>query len=466
MSLMSLMSLFLTMSQCVKKRHERHIATCASQFEFQRNDSTIAGSTVFVKNSIIIVQKIGVGVQVSGQHMGEQGDVCKLSVELRRCAAPFRRKRRDQLGNGKENGVWRRSPDLGFRFNELPDAFFVIELEQQLLILLVASDDAQHMPNNSKKNVFKIVLSQKEAGAAIPLIILMVIVSFVNKNFFGLNNLMDVLRTASFWIMIAVPMTFLLCSGGIDLSLGAATSIGGVVCGKALKAGCSIPVAILLALAVGLLIGLMNGVCIVKFKLPGFILTLGTQYCLNGIINVWTSGLSISNFAKEYTRIGQFRIGKVVPIPIVYAVIIALIGHIILTRSKLGRKILAVGGNEETARLAGINVDKMKILTYVFVSVMACFAGVIYGARFATVQPAIGTGSEMNIIAAVIVGGTSMMGGVGTIVGTVIGSVLMAMITNVLIMLGVSAYWQAFVFGFILIVSLFIDRYRQRSLNA
>lgn len=220
--------------------------------------------------------------------------------------------------------------------------------------------------------------------------------------------------------MIAVPMTFLLCAGGIDLSLGAATSFGGVVCGKALKAGCSIPVAILLALAVGLLIGLMNGVCIVKFKLPGFILTLGTQYCLNGIINVWTSGLSISNFAKEYTRIGQLRIGKVVPIPIVYAVIIALIGHIILTRSKLGRKILAVGGNEETARLAGINVDKMKILTYVFVSVMACFAGVIYGARFAAVQPAIGTGSEMNIIAAVIVGGTSMMGGVGTIVGTVI----------------------------------------------
>ena len=122
------------------------------------------------------------------------------------------------------------------------------------------------MPNNSKKNVFKIVLSQKEAGAAVPLIILMVIVSFVNKNFFGLNNLMDVLRTASFWIMIAVPVTFLLCAGGIDLSLGAATSIGGVVCGKALKAGCSIPVAILLALAVGLLIGLVNGVCIVKFN--------------------------------------------------------------------------------------------------------------------------------------------------------------------------------------------------------
>ena len=131
MSLMSLMSLFLTMSQCVKKRHERHIATCASQFEFQRNDSTIAGSTVFVQNSIIIVQKIGVGVQMSGQHMGEQRDVRKLGMEFGRSAAPFGRKRRDQLGNGEENGVGRCSPDLGFRFDELPDTFFVIELEQQ-----------------------------------------------------------------------------------------------------------------------------------------------------------------------------------------------------------------------------------------------------------------------------------------------------------------------------------------------
>ena len=101
-------------------------------------------SSVFIQNSIIIVQKIGVGVQVSGQHMGEQRHVRKLGMEFGRCAAPFGRKRRDQLGNGEENGVWRRSPDLGFSFDELPDAFFVIELEQQLLILLVASDNAQH----------------------------------------------------------------------------------------------------------------------------------------------------------------------------------------------------------------------------------------------------------------------------------------------------------------------------------
>jgi len=203
----------------------------------------------------------------------------------------------------------------------------------------------------------------------------------------------------------------------------------------------------------------------VSFRLPGFIFTLGMQYCLNGIINVWTKGLSITNFDKSYTQLGQLRLFKMIPIPIVYALVIAVIGHILMTQTKFGRKVLAVGGNAETARLAGINVEKTRVLTYMAVSTMACLVGVLYGARFATVQPAIGSGSEMNIIAAVIVGGTSMLGGVGTIIGTCIGCVLLAMITNVLIMLGVSAYWQAFVFGLILIISLFIDRYRQQALN-
>ena len=320
-----------------------------------------------------------------------------------------------------------------------------------------------------KTSILKLLLSKKESGAVIPLVILMVAVAFVNQNFFGINNLMDVLRTASFWIIIGVAVTFLMSSGGFDLSIGAATSMGGVVCGQILKSGLppipALLVGILAALAVGMLIGTINGICVVRFKLPGFIFTLGMQYCLNGLINVWTKGLSITNFDKSYTQIGQFRLFKTVPLPIIYALVIAVIGHILLTKTKFGRKVLAVGGNAETARLAGINVNKTRILTYVAVSTMAALVGVIYGARFATVQPAIGTGSEMNIIAAVIVGGTSMMGGVATIIGTCIGCVLLAMITNVLIMLGVSAYWQAFVFGLILIVSLFIDRYRQQALN-
>ena len=316
-----------------------------------------------------------------------------------------------------------------------------------------------------KKSVISVLLGKKESGAAIPLVVLMVAVACVNQNFFGVYNLMDVLRTASFSLMVAVPTTFLIAGGGLDLSLGACISLGGVVCGNAIKADVPIAVAILLAMATGVVVGLFNGLCVVHFNLPAFITTLGTQYCINGIINVWTSGLSISNLPSAFNNLGQYRIGGYVPLPIIYAIVIAAIGHVMLSYAKFGRKVLAVGGNAETARLAGINVKRTRIMTYMAVSTMAALAGVIYGARFATVQPTIGTGTEMTIMAAVIVGGTSMMGGVGTIIGTALGCALLAAITNVLIMMGVSSYWQSFIFGLILIVSLFIDRYRQRILK-
>lgn len=317
-----------------------------------------------------------------------------------------------------------------------------------------------------KKSAISVLLSKKESGAAIPLVVLMIAVACVNQNFFGIFNLMDVLRTASFSLMVAVPVTFLIAAGGLDLSLGACISLGGVVCGNAIKGGLPIALAVVLAVAVGVVVGLFNGVCVVHFQLPAFIATLGTQYCINGIINVWTSGLSISNLPKAFNNLGQYRIGGYLSLPIIYAVVIAIIGHILLSYAKFGRKVLAVGGNDETARLAGINVKRTRIMTYMSVGAMAALAGVIYGARFATVQPTIGTGTEMTIMAAVIVGGTSMMGGIGTIIGTALGCFLLAAITNVLIMMGVSSYWQSFIFGLILIVSLFIDRYRQRILKA
>ena len=320
--------------------------------------------------------------------------------------------------------------------------------------------------SKNKTSIFKKILSVKESGAALPLVILVIVVAFVNRNFFGIFNLMDILRTASFYLIVAVPVTFLMSAGGMDLSLGAATSLGGVVCGTLLKANVAIPFAILLGVLSGVLVGLINGICVVRFNLPGFILTRGTQYCVNGIINVWTGGLSTTNFPQAFVQLGQYRIGKIVPMPVIYAAVIAIIGYILLEHTKFGRKVLAIGGNQETARLAGINVQKVRIATYVCVSAMAALAGVVYGARFATVQPAIGTGTEMTIMASVIVGGTSMAGGMGTILGTCLGCILLAMITNVLIMLGVSAYWQSFVFGMILIISLFIDRYRQKLIKA
>ncbi|MBE5917936.1 MAG: ABC transporter permease [Pseudobutyrivibrio ruminis] len=317
----------------------------------------------------------------------------------------------------------------------------------------------------TNKSVFYTIFSQKETGAALPLIILLLVVLVVNPTFYSSSNIFDILRTAAFSFIVAVPITFLMSCGGIDLSLGAVISIGGVICGKLLKAGVPLIVAILITLACGFIIGTLNGLAIVKFMLPGFMATLAMQYVVNGINNVWTGGINISHFEDSFKAIAQTRIGGIIPISVIYALIFGFIGYLILNHCKIGRKVLAVGGNCEAAYLAGIDVTKTQILVYALTSMIATFVGILYASRLGTVQTSIGNGSELTIIAAVIVGGTSMFGGSGTILGSAIGCILLAGINNALIMIGVSAYWQSLIFGIILIIALFIDRYRQKMLN-
>ncbi len=318
----------------------------------------------------------------------------------------------------------------------------------------------------SSNSLFTAILSRKETGAAIPLLLLLIIVLFINPDFYGTSNVFNILRTASFSFIVAVPITFLMACGGIDLSLGAVISIGGVICGSAIKAGIPIGLSILLTLVCGLVIGIFNGISIVKFHLPGFIATLAMQYVVNGVNNVWTGGVNISHLPDAFKAIGQYRFFNTIPITILYAVIFGVIGYVVLNMTKWGRKVLAVGGNVEASYLAGINVNITQIMVYSITSMVAAFVGILYGARLGTVQTSIGLGSELIIIAAVIVGGTSMFGGSATIIGAAIGCILLAAITNALVMIGVSAYWQSLIFGIILIAALFIDRYRQRILKS
>ena len=317
-----------------------------------------------------------------------------------------------------------------------------------------------------KKGIARRILSQKEIGAVLPLCVLFLCVLFVNPNFFSSANLLDVLRTTAFAFFLAVPVTFLMASGGMDLSIGAVVSIGGVIAGNALKAGLPIPVAILLTAAGGALVGLVNGVSIVKFRLPAFIVTLATQYCVNGINNVWTKGKSITNLPDAFNALGQYRLFGTVPIPIIYALILGIIGFIILTMTRVGRNVLAVGGNENSAFLAGINVNLTRIAIYVITAAVAALTGLVYAARFGAVQTSIGSGIELTTIAAVIIGGTSMFGGVATIIGSALGCLLVSTISNALVLMGISAYWQNLIFGLILIAALYIDRYRQKIVNS
>lgn len=318
----------------------------------------------------------------------------------------------------------------------------------------------------SKDSFLRKVLAQKEIGAALPLAILLICVFVVNKSFYRPDNIFDILRTTAFSVFLAIPVTFLMAAGGMDLSIGAVVSIGGVIVGSCIKAGMPISIAILITAAAGLLIGFLNGFMIVRCKLPAFIATLAMQYCINGLNNVWTGGLSINNLPAAFKLLGQYRLGGKLSITVLYAFILVVIGHIILTRAKAGRTVLAVGGNKECAHLAGINVVRTQIIIYMITGFFSAMTGMLYAARFGAVQTSIGNGIELTTIAAVIVGGTSMFGGSASLIGAVLGCLLLSTISNALVLMKVSVYWQTLIFGVILIAALYIDRYRQKILQS
>lgn len=321
------------------------------------------------------------------------------------------------------------------------------------------------MNKSSSQKLAKAFLSKNELGAVLPLVLLLSVVACINPNFFAARNLLDILRTAAFSFIVAIPLTFLLSAQGMDLSVGAVTSLGGVVCAMALKAGVPLPVAILLAVASGIVAGAVNGVLIIYSNLPAFIATMGTQYAFNGFIAIITKNLAISNFEGNFKVISQYKLFDLIPMPIIYAVILGIFAQILLTKTRFGREILAIGGNQETAYLAGIPVNRRRFMTYVVTSAFAALAGVLIASRFASAQPAAGSGTELSIMAGVIIGGTSMFGGQGTVVGSALGCILLATITNALILMNVSTLWEKLIYGLILVVALYVDKYRRKVLS-
>lgn len=314
------------------------------------------------------------------------------------------------------------------------------------------------------KKIGAALMSKPEMGTVIPLVILLVIIAFVNPNFYSKNNMLDVLRTTSFTFILAVPLTCLMLTGNRDLSVGATTALGGIVCAWGLTdMGLGVIPSILLALAAGAVVGLIKaGICL-KLKLPPFIITLGLQYMINGFILVTTQGNPITGFPSTFTVIGQGKLSWGLHYTVLIGLVLGVLVHIMLTRMKFGRELYAVGGNRETARLAGINVDKTLLLAHVAASVAAAFVGVLYASRFNSAQYNAGSGTEMTIMCAIIIGGTSFSGGVGSIIGSFLGCLLLACISNGLVLMHVSTYYQNLVMGGILILSLVLDRIRSEK---
>lgn len=313
-----------------------------------------------------------------------------------------------------------------------------------------------------ENSILSAVVARPEMGVLLPMAILLIVIGCVNSDFFAFNNIIDILRSSSYTFIIAAPLTLLMISGGMDLSIASATALGCVVCAWGIADfRLGILPSILLALAAGALVGLIKAVLVVTFNLPAFIITLGLTKIVNSFILVTTDGIAVSDLnCPEFKQLGQGKLG-----PVFWTIIIAvLIGvgmHVLLNNTRLGREIAACGGNRETAKLAGINVTKTRYIVEVLVSVFCALCGVCMCSRFYSGQTAAGSGTELTIMAAVIIGGTSMMGGTGTIWGSFLGCLLLAIINNGLVLMRVSTNWQNMIFGIILVISLFIDRYRR-----
>lgn len=303
---------------------------------------------------------------------------------------------------------------------------------------------------------------KRNGGIIIGLLILCVIVQINTPKFLTWNNIVGVLRQISTNLYVACAITMILIAGGIDLSAGAVISLSSVVVSTCLvNYGLPIPLAILAALAIGCAIGFLNGTLIYKTGLPPFIVTYAVQCICQGVAYVWTGAQPIRLTDRNFIFLGTGFVFGVIPMPLIYLAVVAVFVWYILNRTKLGRHIYAVGGNEKAAEFSGVNIKKVRWFVYAFSGTMAALAGVVLTARMYSGQPAVGAGGEMDAIAAVVLGGTSMGGGRGTIGGTIIGALLIGVMNNGLNLAGVDSYWQMVAKGFIILIAVYVDFVKQ-----
>lgn len=301
-------------------------------------------------------------------------------------------------------------------------------------------------------------------GIILGLLVLCIVISVINPNFLTSNNLLNVLRQTSTNLYLALAMTMIIILGGIDLSVGSIMAVVGVVT-TALIAQFSAPVylAVAAGVAVGILVGAMNGYVVATTVIPPFIVTLATMNIARGAAYVLTDGKPVRVMSDSFNNIGSGYVGGIIPMPVVYLVIILLLCYLIMNKTKLGRYMYAVGGNAEAAKFAGINIKKVKFFAYTFSGLMASVAGIVLASRMFSGQPTAGNGAELDAIAAVVLGGTSMTGGSGRIGGTVIGALIIGILSNGLNLMGVSSFWQYIVKGIVILVAVYADVIKKRK---
>jgi len=294
-------------------------------------------------------------------------------------------------------------------------------------------------------------------GLALSFLLLCLGLTLLSDRFLTVGNLVNVLRQSTINGVIAIGMTFVILTAGIDLSVGSILALSGVVTASMLQNGFPVPLAVLLGLGLGALLGLVNGVIITRAKVPPFVATLGMMTIARGLALTYTGGRPITGLPAEFRAIGTGSLGPV-PTPIVIAAVTFMACYVLLTRTALGQYVFAIGNNPVAARFAGISVSLYTTFVYVLAGLLSALAGLILVARLDSAQPTAGLAYEFDAIAAVVVGGTSFAGGQGGLGGTLLGVLIIAVLNNGLNLLNVSSFYQPVVSGVVIAVALLLHR--------
>ncbi|HZC83012.1 MAG TPA: ABC transporter permease [Rubrobacter sp.] len=307
------------------------------------------------------------------------------------------------------------------------------------------------------------VISQLAAAGA--LIVVFVFLSIASPVFLTADNLYNIGVQTSYTAVIAIGVTLVIITAGIDLSVGSVAALSGVV-GVVLMAKAGVPVvlAILGGILVGAACGLVNGLLVSVAGLNPFIATLGMLSVARGMVYIPTNAKSVFGVPDSFRLLGQGVIGSI-PIPIIVVAVVAVAGYVVLARTKLGRYAYAMGSNREAARLSGIPIRRYLTVVYVISGALAGFGGMIASSQVASGQPNFGIGLELDAIAAAVIGGASLFGGQGTVVGTLIGAFLIALIRNGSVLLDVNIYYQQVIIGVVIWIAVLWDQYRRRRLT-
>lgn len=316
----------------------------------------------------------------------------------------------------------------------------------------------------------------KQMQSVIALIIIFVVATLVNFRdgenlFLDIRNIMNVLRAVSETGIIAIGMTMILILGDIDLSVGSVVGLVSTGCASLMvRNGVDFIPAILLSLGIGAIYGFFNGICITKMRLQAFIVTLASMNIARGLARFWSNGVGIpltygkgEGLAPVQFQYLQERLFGVVPVPAIIFLVLLIFFHFVLTRTKFGRQLYAIGGNKQASYLSGINVDRIKVIAFMLCAMLSSVAAMVHAAQISQGGPNEGVGYELNAVAACAIGGTSLAGGCGTMFGTLVGALILGMLDNVLGLKGVNSNLQLVVKGLLIIVAVFMQADKQKK---